>query len=174
MRKIFDGKNKSERIDGTNGADQIFGNGGNDKLIGHGGDDKIYGGDGNDKLFGGRDHDILTGGKGKDQFLFNDVSDATSDEIRDFKHGVDRIGFDVFAFENLQTGVISPDNFVQGSAALDGDDFLIFDNETNQLYYDADGNGEGAQVLIAHIEFKGDAVLTSEDLFGFMPGGGAT
>jgi hypothetical protein len=59
---------------------------------------------------------------------------------------------------------------VQGTSAQDSDDFLIFDAETRQLYYDADGDGSGEQILLATIRFKGEEkTLTAEDLFVFTP-----
>ena len=52
------------------------------------------------------------------------------------------------------------DNFVAGAAALDADDYFIF-NGSDQLLYDADGNGAGAAVLVA--EFDTD--ITAADIF---------
>ena len=173
MRKVFQGHDFSEEIRGTNNRDIIHGLAGDDKLIGRGGDDKIYGDEGRDKLFGGTGHDRLEGGSGRDSFLFKELDDAHSDKIADFKHGTDRIGLDVFIFDELGLGAVSTNNFVEGTAALDADDFLIFDPETQKLYYDADGSGGGAQILLADIRLRGeDKVLTADDLFVFEPQSG--
>jgi hypothetical protein len=45
------------------------------------------------------------------------------------------------------TGAITADNLVTGPAALDANDFLVYNAGT--LYYDADGSGAGAAVAIA-------------------------
>jgi Ca2+-binding RTX toxin-like protein len=173
MRKVFQGTKQSDEIRGTNNSDTINGLAGNDKLIGRGGDDRIGGGDGNDRLFGGVGHDRLEGGSGRDRFGFKELGEAHSDFIADFKHGVDRIDLDVFVFNELALGVVSANNFVQGVAAQDADDFLIFDAETNKLYYDADGNGSGEQFLLADIRLRGEEkVLTADDLFVFQPQSG--
>jgi cysteinyl-tRNA synthetase len=170
MRRSYPGHNRPEEIRGTNNNDSIHGLGGNDKLIGRGGDDKVYGDNGNDKIFGGTEHDKLTGGQGRDQFLFKELGDAHSDTITDFKHGVDRIGLDTFVFGELALGVVSANNFVQGTSAQDADDFLIFDAETNKLYYDADGDGAGEQILLATIRLRGEEkILTADDIFVFEP-----
>jgi Ca2+-binding RTX toxin-like protein len=174
MRKNFPGHNRSEEIRGTNKDDTIHGLGGNDKLVGRGGDDRIYGDDGKDKLFGGVGHDTLVGGAGADRFLFKETGDANSDNIRDFKHGSDKIGLDVFAFDQLGLGVVSTDNFVQGTSAQDADDFLIWDSETGKLYYDADGNGSGEQFLLADIRLRGEEkILTADDILVFQPQSGS-
>ena len=174
MRKIFPGSNKSEEIRGTNNDDVIHGLAGNDKLVGRGGDDTIYGDDGKDKLFGGVGHDQLIGGAGPDRFLFKETGDANSDDIRDFKHGSDKIGLDVFVFDELGLGTISASNFVEGTAAQDADDFLIWDAESGKLYYDADGDGSGEQFLLADIRLRGEEkVLTADDIFVFQPQSGS-
>ena len=46
---------------------------------------------------------------------------------------------------NLDAGA-----FVLGSAAVDGDDYFIYDG--SQLFYDADGNGAGSQQLVASFD----------------------
>ncbi|UVC07718.1 hypothetical protein IHQ71_21360 [Rhizobium sp. TH2] len=174
MRKNYPGHNYSEEIRGTNNSDTIHGLKGNDKLIGRGGDDEIYGDEGKDKLYGGLGHDKLIGGEQRDQFLFKELGDEHSDKIGDFKHGSDRIGLDITVFDELGIGVVSTDHFIQGLAAQDADDFLIFDAETNNLYFDADGDGSGEQVLLAHLKLKGEEkVLTADDLFVFEPGTGS-
>ena len=173
MRKNFPGHNRPEEIRGTNNDDIIHGLRGNDKLVGRGGDDEVYGDDGNDKLFGGTGHDRLQGGSGRDSFLFKEIGEDHSDNIVDFKHGIDRVGLDVFVFDQLALGTVSADNFVQGTAAQDADDFLIFNAETGQLFFDADGNGIGEQVLLATIHLKGEEkILTAEDIFVFEPQSG--
>lgn len=181
MRQIFEGRKRSERIDGTGDADEIYGNGGNDKLIGHPGDDLVVGGKGHDTLFGGQDHDTLWGdlmarpdaeGKAQqfwsDRFCFNAIDETTSDTVMDFKHRVDTIGLDVLIFDELSvTNKLSAQHLVQGTVALDADDFLLYDRESGQLWYDEDASGEGSAVLLA--TFDNHEKITASDIFVFMP-----
>lgn len=58
------------------------------------------------------------------------------------------------------TGKISASNFVANTSgvALDADDFLVYDTDSGNLYYDANGGSAGGSVLIAH--FEGNPDLT--------------
>lgn len=184
MRQVFDGKKRSERIDGTSDADEIYGNAGNDKLVGHPGDDLIVGGKGHDTIFGGQNHDILWGDfmpkvefakkpvqVWNDRFCFNAIDETSSDTVMDFRHKADTIGLDVFIFDELSvTRKLDAENFVRGTAALDADDFLLYDRASGQLWYDQDANGEGAAVLLA--TFENHANITASDIFVFTPGQG--
>jgi Ca2+-binding RTX toxin-like protein len=164
MRKLFDGKERSERIDGSGGDDKIYGNGGNDTLIGHIGEDRIWGGDGNDKIWGGQGEDILKGNAGKDQFRFNSLNELDADTILDFKLGKDKIGLDARVYEQLSGGLLE-DNFVFGTDALDADDHLIFNSSTAELFFDPDGNGEAAKIRLATL--TNNPEFTFEALFIF-------
>lgn len=130
----------NDKLDGGNGADQLYGGGGNDNLIG---------GAGNDLLAGGAGNDTLTGGTGTDYFVFNsDLSGSGRDVIKDFTSGTDKIWLDLDVFTALSGA--TADNLTTASAAADSDDFLIYTG--GNLYYDADGNGSGASVLIANVK----------------------
>lgn len=181
MRQVFNGKKRSERIDGTGEADDIYGNGGNDKLVGHPGDDLIVGGKGHDTIFGGQNHDTLWGDlipkpeldrkaaqDWSDRFCFNAIDETTSDTVMDFKHKVDTIGLDVLIFDELEvTNKLSAEHLVQGTAALEADDFLLYDRGNGELWYDQDGSGEGSAVLLA--TFDNHEKITASDIFVFMP-----
>jgi serralysin len=53
------------------------------------------------------------------------------------------------------------ENFVSGKAAVEEDDYLIYDSQTGKLYYDADGaEMEFAAILIAGIKGAGAKGLT--------------
>jgi serralysin len=59
------------------------------------------------------------------------------------------------------TGALNPNAFFAGAAAHDADDPIIYNSATGQLFYDADGNGMGAQVLFATL--TGAPVLAAGD-----------
>jgi len=42
-----------------------------------------------------------------------------------------------------------------GGNATNANQHVLYDTATGDLYYDADGNGGGAKVLIAHIDLTG-------------------
>ena len=157
---------------------RIYGNDGNNTLTGGGGRDNFYGGKGADTIIGGNDVDILSGedgddvltgnggrdqlygGLGADDFVFA-VIDANYDLVADFSAAQgDRLVFSQAVFTALGASVDAGE-LVLGTAALDADDYLIYDTATQRLYYDADGNGLGAQVRIA--DFTGVPSLTAAD-----------
>lgn len=152
---------------GTSGNDIIYANGGNDTVSGGDGNDTIYGGigddilngnAGNDSLFGGDDNDVLNGGTGAnilvggygaDKFILADylTAPATTNTISDFLHGTDLLQVKTPVIG--QTGALNADYFKLGTTAADANDFFIYDRPTGNLYFDADGSGVGAKVLIA-------------------------
>jgi Ca2+-binding RTX toxin-like protein len=142
-----------EGVIGTNFADNLTGSSGNDFIRGEGGNDVINGGAGNDTITGGTGADTLTGGIGNDIFVFNSPLNAV-DTITDFEaNGADQIQLDDAIFAVLSPGALSAANFVSisGGVAGDANDFILFDSDTGNLYYDADGNGAGQRILIANV-----------------------
>ena len=92
----------------------------------------------------------LTGGAGKDTFKFTTTSDI--DTITDFAVIDDTIQLDNYIFAALKTeGTQSAGKFVIGTQALDANDFIIYNDVTGALLYDADGSGGGAALTIATI-----------------------
>ena len=49
-----------------------------------------------------------------------------------------------------------------GGNATDANDYVLYDSSTGNLYYDADGNGAGARVLIANLTVTGGTVDASD------------
>ena len=63
------------------------------------------------------------------------------------------------------TGAISAANFRASTAgtAADANDYILYDTDSGQLYYDADGSGAGTRLLFATVT-PGTA-LTSSDFW---------
>lgn len=154
----------SDDITGTTGRDKLLGGAGGDVLNGGRGADVVNGGAGKDTVAGGLGHDQLIGGAAADKFLFNvDVSNENSDTVKDFVHGVDKVVLDSSFFEELTVGKLAEGKFVTGTEAADGDDFVIFDPLTGNLYYDKDGNiAKNGPELVA--SFGMHSVITFEDV----------
>lgn len=144
---------------GNDLSNTLTGNTGNNRLLAYAGNDSIAGGAGNDALIGGLGADTLTGGAGNDIFRFNNVTEL-GDTITDFAAG-DKFEFYAPSFKNLAAGTLAASNFAT-NAAVDGNDYFVFNGSTHKLYYDADGSGAQAAVVIATV---GTATLTAADIF---------
>jgi Ca2+-binding RTX toxin-like protein len=142
---------------GISGADTVvnienlIGSDYNDTLSGNSGVNVINGGEGNDVLNGMGGNDVLAGGAGSDTFAFTTALAGSLVRIEDFTKGEDKIRLENAIFTKLlTTGTLGAGNFkVIGSAALDADDFILYDKVGGGLYYDADGSGAGAAVKFA-------------------------
>jgi Ca2+-binding RTX toxin-like protein len=113
-------------------------------------------------LDGGLGSDSLTGGSGQDQFVFSTSLNSTTnvDTLLDFQTGADSIVLSEAVFAQLADLDIgsspSADNLLIGDAALDANDYLLYNSSTGVLYYDADGSGTAsAAVAFAKIELNG-------------------
>ncbi len=129
----------NDSLTGSRGANWLEGDGGADTLIGGGGADVLVGGGGSDRL---------TGGAGADAFRFNtwDGNAFGADRITDFTTGVDRLVFDTEDFAGMDTTL----RFVNGTqAGGSGASWFYFDTATDRLFWDRDGIGGDAAVLIA-------------------------
>ena len=183
----LEGEDGNDTIIGGNNGNVIEGGAGNDTLTGDDGNDNLQGGDGNDKLDGGNDDDYLNGGNGIDTLIGGAGADifsfdspviaANADIINDFSgsgenEDGDKIQLDAYFFSAfLNSESVDGGNIAYGAKALDNNDFLIYDAATGKLYYDADGNGSKAQVLVATLSNK-PATLSAADfqLIGSMAG----
>lgn len=126
-----------------------------DSLSGSATNNRINGGGGNDTIAGAAGLDTLTGGAGADRFLFNTTPALNNvDTIVDFTQGTDKIvlSLGTFGAPTLAGGVTSS-NFKVGVVADTANRVLLFQPGTTStaanLFYDADGNGAGAKVLVA-------------------------
>jgi Ca2+-binding RTX toxin-like protein len=135
--------------------------------------ENVIGSDFNDKLTGNTlDNDLtglmgpdnLTGGLGSDSFVYNAAAEG-SDTITDFVSGTDDIAIDAAGFGgNLAAGPLAANYFVSGAgvtATESGHGQFLFNTTTNQLFWDDDGDGANAQVLIA--TFTNAPALTAND-----------
>lgn len=154
------GNSLANTITGNNEVNQLYGLAGNDTLYGRGG---------NDALIGGAGSDTLAGGLGSDHFIFDTTLSSVNnvDSIVDFSSGVDVIQLSSPIFKKLVgdansdfDGDLSADNFKIGAVAADANDFIVYNQATGDLYYDADGNGALAAVKFANLIGRVDLVST--------------
>ncbi|MEZ0231265.1 MAG: hypothetical protein ACAH12_00370 [Methylophilaceae bacterium] len=153
----------NDSLSAGNGEDYLLGGIGNDKLDGGASDDYLRGDDGNDTLTGGAGEDTLSGGNGNnvmtggddaDIFIFNRPVLATNaSTISDFTSGEDILELSGDVFRKLTDGV-SENNLAFGTKAMSLEHYLIYDNKTGSLYYDADGSGAGAAIKFATLSSK--------------------
>jgi len=106
----------------------------------------IIGDNGNDTIWGLGGNDVLTGRGGSDIFGFAEIGAGNADTITDFSPG-DFIGLSTVAFGSVGAGLAS-DEFVVGTQALDGNDYIIYNQSTGQIFYDADGNGTANTAIL--------------------------
>ena len=124
---------------------------------------RIYGNNGANILTGGGGLDMYTGGGGADTFVLGAAPAAGNVvAIADMVSGVDKLALDDAVFAGIGTpGSFSAAAFVVGATATDANDRLVYNSGTGQLFYDADGNGGGAAVLIATL--TGNPALAASD-----------
>ena len=144
-------------INGLAGNDTLSGGSKNDVLNGGDGNDNLSGGMGNDTLTGSSGKDTLTGGDGADKFvLSNSPIVGNSDVLTDFMASQgDQILFDTSFFTQL-SGKSDLTNHIRKYSAksVGGDDYIIYDNTTGNLYYDPTGISNANAVLIANLQNK--------------------
>ncbi len=175
------GNELNNHIIGASEGGQLFGMGGDDLLVMNNVQNfsSAYGGDGNDTIRGGRSTELfgdagndvlvhgdagadMTGGSGSDRFTFEEAGSFT--RIRDFASGTDEIVLDATSMGALGTsGNFAPtdERFHAGATAAEGDDRVIWNASTGQLWYDADGSGSGAALEIATLQ-AGAALIATD------------
>lgn len=128
-------------------GDQLFGI---ENLTGSAFADVLTGDANANRLDGGLGADRLTGGAGADTFVIYSA-DGAVDTITDFETGIDRIEMSGSA-TGMAAGALASSAFHTGSAAHDADDRVIFDAANGNLWFDSDGTGAVAAVLIAQVQ----------------------
>lgn len=159
------GGSKNDTFTGNGVANNLQGRAGNDKLNGGNGADTLSGGVGNDDLKGETGHDTLIGGTGLDDFIFKSIVKADSDVISDFSAADDTIWLD-----NAVLTAVGPNGALASAAfwantsgvAHDVTDRVLYKTTTGEIFYDADGTGAQARVLIATL--TGAPTLTLSDV----------
>ena len=147
--------------DQYSGIEGLIGGAGHDTIVGDQHDNTLIGGSGNDTFIGGFGTDLLSGEAGSDTFTFTAAAGNTNaDFILDFEHGIDVMKLLQSRYGALGA-VVDAGEFTVGASANDADDFIIYDQDTGVLYYDADGNGSGVQRKFAAVEIG--VTLTYED-----------
>lgn len=123
-----------------------------------------------DVIIGGAGANTITGGAGADTFVFGSFG-VTSDSITDFTTASDRLAFDSSVFTaigGLGAFGAGDARYVEGAftSGQDATDRIIFNTTTGNLYYDADGSGGGAAVLIVTLT-PAAATLAATDITVF-------
>jgi Ca2+-binding RTX toxin-like protein len=126
----------------------------------------IYGLGGADFIIGLGNSDLLIGGDGQDLFHFVGITDGGfyGDTIQDFVSGYDRISVTGQFFGLGSPGGVAIESwrFVAGTVANLATSQFIYDNTTQELFYDIDGTGAGVQVLLATLQ--SGATLAAGDI----------
>jgi Ca2+-binding RTX toxin-like protein len=167
------GNELDNRIVSTYAGSTMEGRGGNDTLIGNSGNggNTLLGGDGEDTLAGAERADFLDGGAGNDTLDGNgDIFDegdvfafsaspgaANADVVFTFVSARDTIQLD----GSVMPALGASGDFMAGDArfaanssgtAQDSSDRVVYNTTNGQLWYDADGNGASAALLIATLD----------------------
>jgi len=116
----------------------------------------IHGTAGNDTISGTSGQDAIYGNGGSNLFILNGPLNGVPDYFMDFNPATDKFAFINTVFTSLWAlDPIGSDTFRGGpgvTAASDHNDHVIYNQTTGELWYDSDGNGATAKVLIAKVE----------------------
>jgi len=135
-------------------AINLTGNGLNNYLIGNAGVNRLDGRAGND---------TMQGREGADSYAFTTVlGPGNVDVILGFSAADDTIVLENNGvFVGLAAGALPASAFAIGTAAQDFNDRIIYDQATGRLFFDADGNGAGAQIQFARLD--GAPIIAAND-----------
>lgn len=153
------------------GIENLAGSGGADFLAGGTGADLIRGGRGADFVMGRAGADTLFGGEGTDTFIFAAPSEG-GDLIRDFGPA-ERLAFAIGGFGDVNGANIAFRFTASATAApaANASAQFLFDNAGagfGQLFFDADGNGAGAAVLMTTLQFSTASALSGFGTASFL------
>jgi Ca2+-binding RTX toxin-like protein len=124
-------------------------------ITGNAGANHISGGLGDDRLDGKDGADHLAGGPGDDVFVFSSALGAGNVDIVDDLLPQDRIELDNAVFAGLAEGPLSASAFKDlghHGATVDASDRILYNSDTGDLFFDADGSGGGfSAILFANV-----------------------
>lgn len=145
---LLNGGAGSDALDGGVGNDRLIGGLSIDNLQGNIGNDNLNGGDGDDLLSGGTGADTLTGGAGADYFELRGPA-AGADRITDFSLADDLVRIHRPSFG--LTGAPAGNWFLASTTnrATEAANRFILRTSDDTLWWDADGTGSRAPVLLA-------------------------
>ena len=150
------------------GADVLIGDVLANRLFGLGGADNLSGGAGADSLDGGDGVDRLTGGLGNDSFTFRSKAGA-GDLILDFFSNSagnnDAVAVSRVAFGGGMAAGVLPNAQFQlraDNVAQDSNDRFIFRTSDKTLWFDVDGTGAAAAIMLA--DLQASATMSAADI----------
>ena len=157
-----------DSLSGFAKGDRLWGGNGNDTLLGGRGADEVNGGTGNDSITGGNGRDDVTGGAGDDVFIY-----LSTCQGGDISHDFNAIGdHDSFAlkataFGGHPTGALLAGEFQSSNAAIAvrAAVRILYDRGDRGLFFDADGSGAQAAVLL--VVLQPGAIVTVADISFF-------
>lgn len=188
---VLDGKGGADTMQGLNGNDTYVVDNAGDKVVeaANGGTDTVHasvsyalaanietlkldgaaninatGNASANTIVGNAGVNVLTGLGGNDTFVFTSLpATGKADHIADFANAsgnndvfrLDDVGF------SLKAGALAADAFFLGTKAHDASDRIVYNKATGDLFFDADGSGAKAAVLLANVD--NHASLTAAD-----------
>ncbi|MEY8840049.1 calcium-binding protein, partial [Cribrihabitans sp. XS_ASV171] len=150
------------------GFERVWGSDFGDSLTGDGEDNLLSGRAGDDTLNGGIGNDTLIGGSGADTFQFDQLGAAHTDQVNSFNSSQgDTLALDSAVFTALAGGALLATEFRVNTTGLAeaSADRIIYNSDTGQLFYDADGTGATAGAEFAQL--TGNPVLDALDFFSY-------
>jgi len=146
--------------------DTIIGTAAGETLTGTATGETIRGLAGNDTLLGKEGNDILIGNRDADVYVFDTALNATTnlDEVVGFSRNQDTMHLDDAIFTGLALGALKKKNFTIDDKATSKKHFIIYDDNSGLVYFDADGKKGGSQ-QIAFAQLEDNLNLTHKDFF---------
>ena len=127
---------------------------------------QVMGNAGDNRIDGQAGNDTLAGLGGSDTFIFRSTLGATNvDRITDFNVAADSFELENAVFTGLANGILAAAAFTANltGAATDALDRIIYETDTGNLFFDADGTGAGAAIRFAQL--NAGLGVTNADFF---------